>query len=369
LPGDLLYFYENGTSTPKVVYQDVALTTPHTNPVVASSAGLFPPIFLAGTYRVELKSAAGVTQSGWPVDNVGGEETQGQFDDWSSITSYYEGDLVTGSNGLRYQAKALQPNLNRDPLTSPTYWQEVRFTSEYNPLSAYAVGDWVYYLNDWYRCKATALGQTPSVNSAFWDAEKNLFQWNSTTTYAANDAVSKGGLNYRSLSGSNTGNDPSTSQAFWVLAKEQYEWNSGVTYSSGVYVFDGDRRYISKQSANLNNKPSLDVSETFWRPDWQAFAPLTIVRTMTGGGALTPFTAHDLTDSSTYTLPLASTVPSGGFIDATKPEQFKGNQPIVARSGSDIIRYNGGTDTSVRYTLNYRSGLRYKSNGINEWSI
>ena len=170
LPGALLYFYENGTSTPKAVYQDVALTTPHTNPVVASSAGNFAPIFLAGTYRVELKNAAGVTQSGWPVDNVGGEETQGQFDDWSSITSYFEGDLVTGSNGLRYQATLLQPNLNRDPLTSPTYWTEVRFTSEYNPLSSYAVGDWVYYNNDWYKCKAVALGQTPSPHPlrAFW---------------------------------------------------------------------------------------------------------------------------------------------------------------------------------------------------------
>ena len=90
---------------------------------------------------------------------------------------------------------------------------------------------------------------------------------------------------------------------------------------------------------------------------------------MTGGGALTPFTAHDLTDSSTYTLPRASTVAIGGFIDAVKPEQYKGFQPIVSRSGSDLIRYNGGTDTSVRYTLNYRSGLRYKSNGVDEWSI
>jgi hypothetical protein len=321
LPGALLYFYENGTSTPKVVYQDVALTTPHTNPVVASSAGNFAPIFLAGTYRVELKSAAGVTQSGWPVDNVGGEETQGQFDDWSSITSYYEGDLVTGSNGLRYQAKALQPNLNRDPLTSPTYWQEVRFTSEYNALSTYAVGDWVYYLGNWYKCKVIATGQTPSVNSAYWDAEKNLFQWNSTTTYAAN-----------------------------------------------AYVFEGDIRYKSMQGTNLNHTPT-DAGDAWWIPEWMTIPAFNEVLSLSGGGTLTARFAHELNDSSTYTIPAANSVPAKTVFVAGKTDQYKGQNPVVQRSGSDVIRYGGGTDTSLRFSAPYGHSLRFVSNGSNEWSI
>jgi len=73
LPGSKLYFYETGTTTPKLVYQDVALTIPHAHPVVSDGAGIFPPIFLDGVYRVELKNSAGVTQSGWPVDYVGEE--------------------------------------------------------------------------------------------------------------------------------------------------------------------------------------------------------------------------------------------------------------------------------------------------------
>jgi len=40
LPGALLYFYENGTTTPKVVYQDFAKTMPHANPVVARRLAL-----------------------------------------------------------------------------------------------------------------------------------------------------------------------------------------------------------------------------------------------------------------------------------------------------------------------------------------
>lgn len=321
LPGALLYFYENGTSTPKVVYQDIALATPHANPVVASSAGSFAPIFLSGTYRVELKSAAGVTQSGWPVDNVGGEETQGQFDDWSSITSYFEGDLVTGSNGLRYQATDLQPNLNRDPLTNPTYWTEVSFGSEYSPLSTYAAGDWVLYSGDWYKCKAAATGQAPSLSSAFWDAEKVIFQWNSTTTYA-----------------------------------------------SGVRIFVGDDEYVSQQSASLNRNPVGD-SGAWWRPQWQTIQAFNEVLRLTGGGNLTARFSHELNDSATYTLPLANSVPAGTVLIAGKTDQFKGHSPVAQRSGSNLIRFGGGTDTELRFSAPYAHSLRFVSNGTGEWSI
>jgi hypothetical protein len=70
--GYKLYFYAAGTSTPLTVYQDAALTTPHASPVVADSAGVFPPIYLPATsgYKVELLSASGVLQPGYPVDNV-----------------------------------------------------------------------------------------------------------------------------------------------------------------------------------------------------------------------------------------------------------------------------------------------------------
>ena len=326
LPGALLYFYENGTSTPKAVYQDVALTTPHTNPVVASSAGNFAPIFLAGTYRVELKNAAGVTQSGWPVDNVGGEETQGQFDDWSSITSYFEGDLVTGSNGLRYQATALQPNLNRDPLASPTYWAEVRFTSEYNPLSSYAVGDWVYYNNDWYKCKVVALGQTPSSSSAYWDAEKNLFQWNPTTTYA-DEAL--------------------------------------------IYV--GDDAYISQQDTNLNHNPVGDTSYTWWKPLSRVFVDdnpqLVRFAIMSGGGNLTAEWVHSFTDSCTYTLPAANSVLAGTYVTLLKLDTYRASSPTIQASGGDTISYIGGSDTSYMIDVAYGYSRALVSDGISVWRL
>jgi len=52
-PGAKINFYLTGTTTRTNTYQDSALTTPHTNPVVADSAGIFAPIYLdpAITYR------------------------------------------------------------------------------------------------------------------------------------------------------------------------------------------------------------------------------------------------------------------------------------------------------------------------------
>lgn len=73
-PGAKAYFYVTGSTTPKTVYTDADLTTPHSNPVVADANGQFAPIWMATdqAYRVHLKTAAGVTISGYPIDGVGG---------------------------------------------------------------------------------------------------------------------------------------------------------------------------------------------------------------------------------------------------------------------------------------------------------
>ncbi len=56
--GARLETYTSGTSTPKAVYSDSALTVPHANPVIADSAGRFAAMYLAGgDYRVILTDA------------------------------------------------------------------------------------------------------------------------------------------------------------------------------------------------------------------------------------------------------------------------------------------------------------------------
>ena len=62
IPGAQAYFYINGTTTQQTVYTDSALTTPHTQPVVADGSGRFPAIYLDGTlrYKVTIDDASDV---------------------------------------------------------------------------------------------------------------------------------------------------------------------------------------------------------------------------------------------------------------------------------------------------------------------
>ncbi len=80
LPGATFSFFVSGSSTIKAVYADKAKVTSLGAIVTADSAGIFPPIWLDGAYRVTLRSASttpsanpadGVVQTGWPIDSVG----------------------------------------------------------------------------------------------------------------------------------------------------------------------------------------------------------------------------------------------------------------------------------------------------------
>lgn len=72
LPGALLYFFRTGTTTLQSIYSDAALTTEHTNPVVADAAGEFPKIYLnynaTVNYRVRLTTSDGVQI--WQEDDI-----------------------------------------------------------------------------------------------------------------------------------------------------------------------------------------------------------------------------------------------------------------------------------------------------------
>jgi hypothetical protein len=69
LNGGKLYFYLAGTTTPATVYTSSAMTTAHAHPVLATTAGLFPAIWLSAsvTYDVTCKNSANAVQ--WTVLN------------------------------------------------------------------------------------------------------------------------------------------------------------------------------------------------------------------------------------------------------------------------------------------------------------
>lgn len=61
MAGAKLYFYDTGTTTPRAVYSDDALTIAISQPVVADSAGRFAQIYVqTGTYRVKLFTSSDV---------------------------------------------------------------------------------------------------------------------------------------------------------------------------------------------------------------------------------------------------------------------------------------------------------------------
>lgn len=67
--GAKIYFFDAGTSTPRAVYSDAALSAAHTHPVLADGNGRWPQIFLQfGTYKEVAKSSGGTTL--WETDNI-----------------------------------------------------------------------------------------------------------------------------------------------------------------------------------------------------------------------------------------------------------------------------------------------------------
>jgi hypothetical protein len=145
LPGARLYFFRAGSTTPKVTYADKQGTIPNTNPVIASPAGIFPPVFLDGLYRVELRSSANIVQPGWPIDNVGQDNPVVPYASWSEIITYAEFERVTDPlTGIAYRSK-IDNNLGNIPASSPSEWEVV---IDPTPSSFTSNADWASWADD-----------------------------------------------------------------------------------------------------------------------------------------------------------------------------------------------------------------------------
>lgn len=92
LSGGYIYFYQSGTLVPKTVYQDAALTIPHTNPVQLSAEGTEVIFLAAGAYRVWIKDAVGQQVAPW-VDGIsgsggGGTGSEGSNGSFAMVKTY-----------------------------------------------------------------------------------------------------------------------------------------------------------------------------------------------------------------------------------------------------------------------------------------
>ena len=87
----------------------------------------------------------------------------------------------------------------------------------------------------------------------------------------------------------------------------------------------------------------------------------------TGGGTLTALRINELHDGSTYTLPLANSVVINQIITIALPDTFRAFNPVVQRSGADLIRNNSGVHSDFNFSS--PTTVQLTSNGVDEWEI
>ena len=125
----------------------------------------------------------------------------------------------------------------------------------------------------------------------------------------------------------------------------------------------------------LTNLASVQSSEpSAGNTDWALLGSFeddsTTVIPQTGGGALTALRINEIRDGNTgYTLPLANSVLVNQIITITLPDEFKTNEPVVTRAGSDTISYSGGTDTSLTFDSGSSVSITLTSDGVSDWGL
>jgi len=101
--GAKLDFFATGTNDRKDTFTDAGAGTPNANPVIADANGVFPDIFISGTYKVILTDKNDVQVGFGEVDPVKETVDSGFIDNlnpatlaiWQADTSAQAGDVVT----------------------------------------------------------------------------------------------------------------------------------------------------------------------------------------------------------------------------------------------------------------------------------
>jgi len=319
-----LRFTESGTNnTDKDTYADVDQTIANANPLQLDAAGRCPNNFGSGSYRVvsytndDILQAPAVQIQMFDPVVAGGGGSEGLGSDWSYLSVYNEGDIVKGSDG-KFYASLTESNQNNNPVTDTVNWEQVEWVHYWNANKIYQIGDIVRHTN---------------------------------------------GTFYISLQASQFNNDPDDSPTYWRALMVR-TWDVADTYGENevVYYTDGSM-WRSLIAANTGNNPTTDDGTK-----WTSINAANVI-TQTGGGVLIPYRINELQDSNTYTLPLASVVPAGGWVIVEVTDEYSAETPTVQRAGTDTITDKNGTDTEVLFNVLDSTIVRFISDGISDWRI
>jgi len=314
-----LRFCVSGGSTSDLLdtFSDINLDNPNTNPLPLEAGGRVPDCFgYDQYYKIRLEFTDGTLIQ--EFDPVGGPSSDGEFGPWNNERVYNKNQIVTHSN--RFWRSVDDGNQGNEPSTTDD-WVQIRFIEQYLASETYSVGDYVSHDGGLFKCVQLATGQNPNTAHAYWQRINNIPHWGSTATYRNYD-----------------------------LAID----------SNGVVQ-------VSQQNSNTNHNPVGDDG-TWWRPWWQTIPAFT-ANYLSGGGNLSAYRNNVLTDASTYTLPLAASVPANTILVVSMLDTHKGFQPLVQRAGSDLIRRAAGTDTAMLMQQAQKVSFTLVSNGVDEWRI
>lgn len=307
-----------GTSAFQDTFSDINLSNPNPNPLPIQATGRIPAVWVPDLfYRIRYEHTDGTLIK--EVDYVGSPETQGQWGAWNNET-------------------------------------------------VYTIDKIVYYSGKFYRSNTGGNQDNQPDISSEWSELDVPEKYSNTVTFGLHKLVYEGGILYVSMQADNLNHSPTTSHAWWQRVNNIPHWGSTATYrhydlaidSNGVVV-------VSQQNNNLNHNPVGD-SGAWWLPLW-AVMPTNSVLVMSGGGTLTARRIHEFTDSSTYTLPAANSVPADTILQVYKSDTYRTSQPVVQRAGSDLIQWSGGTDTSYTFDYGYSRARTFKSNGVDRWRV
>lgn len=118
VPGAKAYFYDSGTTTPRIVYQDVAGTVPHASPVVADSSGTLPPVYATVVVKMTVTTSMGASVPGYPVDPANKIASAGSA---ASAVSFLPTIVIPETNA-QAAIERVQTNLTA-AVQSLTKWQ------------------------------------------------------------------------------------------------------------------------------------------------------------------------------------------------------------------------------------------------------
>ncbi len=314
-----LRFCVSGGSTSDLLdtFSDINLDNPNTNPLPLEAGGRVPDCFgYDQYYKIRLEFTDGTLIQ--EFDPVGGPASDGEFGPWNNERVYSKNQITTNSN--RYWRSVDNGNQGNEPSTSSD-WAEIKF------IEQYLAG----------------------------------------VEYPLDFIVQDSGFIYRGLQAANTGHTPLTNPEWWERIGSIPKYSTKATFSQySLAMVDGDI-YVSQQNTNLNHNPVGDDG-TWWRLWWQTIPAFT-ANYLSGGGNLSAYRNNVLTDGSTYTLPLAASVPENTILVVSMLDLHKGFQPLVQRSGSNLIRRAAGTDTAMLMQQARKISFTLVSNGVDEWRI